>query len=174
LGARYTYAKSVARKILKDLDINNTSVSVIDIANKLGIDIYEYDKMANSISALLDYKNKVILVNPTHSDVRKRFSIAHELGHYCLEHYDDQRSYLKTLENNNDEIVFKEYAKDQEIEANEFAAELLMPEQFVKKYFYTTSNAKKLAEQFQVSSDAMWVRLSRLKLIDYSYNSRKN
>jgi Zn-dependent peptidase ImmA (M78 family) len=174
---RYAYAKTVAKEILRKHNISNVPISVIDVATNLEIDVYEYNAMLDSISALLDYNNKVVLINPKHKDVRKRFSIAHELGHYCLKHYDDQRAYLRTIEdnyNNNNAIVFKEYAQDQETEANEFAAELLMPEHLVLELFSKNPDWKKLADKFNVSSDAMWVRLSRLKLIDYSYGSKKN
>lgn len=62
----------------------------------------------------------IITVNSaTRSKSRKRFSIAHELGHYelghCVTHFED-------------ELSLNYYRRGhQEAEANEFASELLMP-----------------------------------------------
>src|SRR3989339_160046 len=62
-------------------------ISKIAELNKL--EIFEYSKLPDSISALIEYSKNIILVNPSHSEVRKRFSIAHEIGHYILGHFED-------------------------------------------------------------------------------------
>lgn len=56
---------------------------------------------------------------------RKRFTIAHEIGHIALGHF--EKYYLKPLSD------YEEYALDQE--ANMFAGELLMPYDYMVEYY---------------------------------------
>lgn len=73
-----------------------------------------------------DIKNE-ISVNQFESEYRQRYTIAHELGHILLGHNDvsyifsDMSKYKNTIDRMN------------EVTANKFAAELIMPEKLVKK-----------------------------------------
>ncbi|RHK01314.1 ImmA/IrrE family metallo-endopeptidase [Enterococcus casseliflavus] len=58
---------------------NNPSIDVIKIAEKLGFNI-KFDFMNES--GKID--GKTIHVNSLDAEVRQRFTIAHELGHYLL------------------------------------------------------------------------------------------
>jgi Zn-dependent peptidase ImmA (M78 family) len=116
----------------------------------------------------------VILVNKTHTVNRKRFTIAHELGHLLLHQYTsphaDRRLMLRDARSS-------EGSTFEEIEANQFAAELLMPREFVLKeakgvsveYEMDADSEEKLDElvnamagRFKVSSHAMRIRLASL------------
>lgn len=59
---------------------------------------------------------------------RKRFAIAHELGHWLL-----HRAISQVLSCTSEDMVARYRASAPEIEANSFAAELLMPEQLYRK-----------------------------------------
>lgn len=73
-----------------------------------------------------EYGKKVILINEFEPDYRQRFTIAHELGHIILGHegisyrFSDMSKYKNTIDRMN------------EVAANKFAAELIMPEKLVK------------------------------------------
>ncbi|MFO0388379.1 MAG: ImmA/IrrE family metallo-endopeptidase [Alphaproteobacteria bacterium] len=99
-----------------------------------------------------------------------RFTIAHEIGHYVL-----HRRYMGDCES----PVFHKNLPDKErqnleIQANMFAAELLMPEDcFRKAYHYFISNFEchdqaeiktYLSNLFHISKDAVKNRMNKLKL----------
>ncbi|MBZ5577956.1 MAG: ImmA/IrrE family metallo-endopeptidase [Acidobacteriia bacterium] len=95
---------------------------------------------------------------------RKRFTIAHEIGHFILHkgmslHVDqDFRINLRDGSTN-----------DEEIDANAFAAELLMPTDFIGRDMQKTGGVgqqalERLARRYQVSARAMEIRLTNLGL----------
>lgn len=77
---------------------------------------------------------KEISVNQFEPEYRQRFTIAHELGHIILGHegisyrFFDKSNYKNTIDRMN------------EISANKFAAELIMPENLVKKVLLHSIN----------------------------------
>lgn len=103
-----------------------------------------------------------IILNETDSPRRRRFSAAHELGHYIrrLPHLDedfefaDHRDNLAGLGTDPDEMF-----------ANAFAAELLMPEHLVRHQATNTRHVPALAKLFLVSNEAMGYRLVNLGLL---------
>lgn len=96
---------------------------------------------------------------------RQRFTIAHELGHLALHRHLvgiglDDRSMRITKPGfyDNDLITNIE-----ETEANQFAVAILMPKYPVlKTALRLDKDISKLSEYFQVSEDAMKIRLSTL------------
>lgn len=86
----------------------------------------KYEKTDHSGYA--NHENKTITVSKNESPNRQRFTKAHELGHIILNHRDTGISYRKYGEDYGDII---ESIKERE--ANQFAAELIMPEKIVKK-----------------------------------------
>ena len=98
-----------------------------------------------------------ILVSPFQEEKRKRFTIAHELGHLFL-----HMGYLTNRalwERQNDNVYHRIGNSEQEYQANEFAASLLMPrDEYVRVLEQHTDNNQvdtaKVAEYFQVSIEA--------------------
>ena len=86
--------------------------------------------------------------------------MAHELGHHALNHVNPQNPCFRDDSNtfNSNSSVW------QEREANNFAAQLLMPLDAIKTMLFVKgiSNIKQLAEIFQVSKAAMYYRLKNL------------
>lgn len=126
-------------------------------------------------SITVDGSEPLIWANPFKNKFkeRKRFTLAHELGHFML-HIAPKGSVEnfkpiidETLSFNRDDNW--DYT---EMEANNFAAQLLMPAPLIKEESKqlqkTSSNLTKeeaveaLAEKFQVSSQAMEYRLKSL------------
>lgn len=62
---------------------------------------------------------------------RKRFTIAHEIGHFIIPHHRD----LGNICEDRKIESFDSHLKQAEIEANEFAAELLLPSALLRKRF---------------------------------------
>lgn len=123
-------ASNVANAIIKRLRIENASeIQIKDIAMELGA--YVRERILEGSEARLVRKGKlgIITVNTAiPEEGRKRFAIAHELGHLEL-HGSSQLVFCTEA----DMCVWNE-DKQQEMEANDFAAALLMPESIFVKY----------------------------------------
>ena len=121
-------------------------------------------------------KPAVVVVNSLHSQTRRRFTVAHELGHYVL--HSRKKDGLPVFIDKT-EVYFRSNAHDQEnydsikeMEANAFAAEILMPKQLLKEYIKENDldiskklGIQALAQEFEVSQQAMEYRLRNTGLI---------
>ncbi|WP_297848796.1 ImmA/IrrE family metallo-endopeptidase [uncultured Desulfovibrio sp.] len=145
--------------ISKYWDEGSLPVDPIRIAGKMGILVMadaslegsgHYEPTASKNGGPL------ITYNPMESHVRQRFTIAHELGHHVLEHGVSDRD---TPAN------FTMTSSDpKEVEANKFAADLLMPSQFVQAVVEVKNirSLRQLSHLFNVSTAAMGYRLRNL------------
>jgi Zn-dependent peptidase ImmA (M78 family) len=116
-----------------------------------------------------------IAIRKSDPETRKRFSIAHETAHNYLrhqfeagEHVDVDRGHLISHRNQRS----SNGTDLKEIEANQFAACLLMPSRLLRasiKRLNTEqlydSDITALAKEYQVSEQAMMIRLSALRLL---------
>lgn len=134
-------------------------VDPIRIADALGISVREAKLSHNISGAIVAQDGDIyIMLNESDSRLRKRFTIAHELGHYMER--------VSNGESTND-LEFVEYRSDlssggtdaHEIWANRFAAELLMPKGLVHRLRKSTPAPYRLALIFEVSEQAMQTRL---------------
>ncbi|MGN1149378.1 MAG: ImmA/IrrE family metallo-endopeptidase [Sutterella sp.] len=122
------------------------------IAERCGLHVRPEPSLQEiGLSGYLDGPNCEILVNPREPEPRRRFTIAHELGHYILGHGSANRGNSRS---NCAQI---------EINANKFAAELLMPASVLRRYASLPS--MELCEKFGVSAMALEYRLRNLGLI---------
>lgn len=137
-------------QLLQECQISNPPVKLSIILRHLGLDVIRADpKMIDTkkISAFIDLEDKFIVYSDSNPTVRKRFAIAHEVGHYLLNHIIP--SHVSNL--NSDD--------PKETEANIFAAELLMPFEWLKKDMSWNSKIPDLAKKYWVSQEAMGWRL---------------
>ncbi|HAX5210388.1 TPA: ImmA/IrrE family metallo-endopeptidase [Escherichia coli] len=154
-----------AQAILKTIwDGRGFPVDPVWIANELGLDVVE-TTLPNDVSGALlkePERDPVIILNRYDSNARKRFTCAHELGHYVkrtesgqpLEYeFIDFRGKLSSRGVNSDEIF-----------ANNFAACLLMPEVEVMRLHREGGAPVIMASYFGVSDDAIRYRLKNLGL----------
>tara|TARA_R100000789_G_scaffold100384_2_gene110302 strand:+ start:1587 stop:2150 length:564 start_codon:yes stop_codon:yes gene_type:complete len=97
-------------------------------------------------------------VNEKHHINRQRFSMAHEYGHYLLHREKIQEMPV------GEQILHRNGARNRtEYQANVFAAELLMPENLVKKSFRNCGgNLKQMADYLRVSKESLKYRLEAL------------
>jgi len=126
------------------------------------------------LSGMLDAEEMVVWVDrgeARRSPGRRRFTIAHEIGHLVLhvpvvkEAFYDRPADIREIE---DDAADKELPglRRREREANVFARELLMPERLVNEQAHATGfNVPALADRFEVTVPAMRLRLRLLKLL---------
>jgi Zn-dependent peptidase ImmA (M78 family) len=110
-------------------------------------------------------------VNSSHPIQRQRFTIAHEIGHLLL-HADENLHVDRNFPIGLRSGISSKSVDANEIEANQFAAALLMPADFIAediKPFIGTDvmfAIRKLAQQYRVSEQAMSIRLSTLHYVE--------
>ena len=95
---------------------------------------------------------------------RKRFTLAHELGHYVYRmergHFDDQE--IDHVDHRNQDS--RKGNDAEEISANRFAASLLMPKDKVLHLCESNVDVYALSKFFEVSTSAMKYRLNTLEI----------
>jgi Zn-dependent peptidase ImmA (M78 family) len=136
-------------------------VDPVTIAREMGIQVFSaqlgddvYGMIAGSDSGVEIY------VDQDNPEVRQRFTIAHEIGHF-----------VANASSFNGDVNFVERRSDSgagtadEIHANEFAASLLMPEARVREAQTSAQDVFRLAHMFDVSVPAMRWRLRHLGLL---------
>jgi Zn-dependent peptidase ImmA (M78 family) len=126
------------------------------------------------LSGMLDSEEMIIWVDrgeTRRSPGRRRFTIAHEIGHFLLhvpvfhKVYYDQPVDIQEIEESSP-AEKRSRPRQREWEANVFARELLMPETLVDEQAHATGfNLPALAKRFEVSVPAMRLRLRLLKLL---------
>lgn len=149
-----------AYQLLKDSGVEGQFPLPIDnVVDYLGYDAKSFipDASGINISGAVSSKEKKILINNNDSIFRKRFTLAHEIGHIIL-HF-----------NNHDE-EFVDFRTDRvrdtkELQADEFAGCLLMPiHEFKKIWLKSKGNSFYLSEFFGVSKPAVYMRALNLGL----------
>ncbi|MGI8854768.1 MAG: ImmA/IrrE family metallo-endopeptidase [Thermomicrobiales bacterium] len=156
-------ARQRASQVLQMVGITTPPVDVERIATFLGFTVIPFD-FPDAVSGLtfIEEGVKSIGVNAGQARVRQRFSIAHELGHYLSGHeaYDESRIRVEGQPD------YVNAHGRQEIEANEFASELLMPRQMLERDILRAGelDVPVLAKRYQVSEQAMWIQLMDHKL----------
>ena len=139
-------------------------VPVDRIPERLGIDLREAF-LSGEISGMIERSASgfAITINAADPDTRKRFTLAHELGHYMLHRHligdglDDDRAYRSTQSGkyHNTRI-----GPAEETEANRFAANLLMPMDLINAHRGPLrSDVQGMARLFGVSKHSMSIRL---------------
>jgi len=162
--------EALARQVLIDHNLLYIPVDPIAVAKALGVKVVSAKFSDNEISGLISKRDdqKIIYLNADDSNVRKRFTIAHELGH-CLLHMEDKdiseitdsRINFRPSETLTPKSSWSEERRN-EWEANIFAAALLMNEELVRKSTSQDYSDEGLALDFQVSVQAMLIRLNTL------------
>ncbi len=139
------YQKTTGTKI-------DYEVPIIDIANNLGFYIELLDSLPDHHSAIIYPDDMLIGLNKRHHPHRQRFSLGHELGHYLLKHKPEFE-------------LPPEEAKICNNEANEFSGELLVPLESLKRALNHTKIISELAHIFNVSQDALTIRILNQNLL---------
>ncbi len=156
---RIGFVRKKARQIVKEAKIVGPPVILRKIIDFLGkefdIDVIKADFKGEYDGITITIGNSHTLGFDENSPInRKRFSIAHELGHIVLGHTNGE---------NKDYDFESKNCREQE--ANEFAAELLVPYEFLKKDINSGVSVKELTSKYYVSEQMLWNRVKECKLI---------
>ena len=161
-----------AREILEESQVTAPPVPVERIARKLTAHL-RFSPLDDELSGMVFVKDDtaIIGINALHHPNRQRFTIAHECGHLVL-HRDQVTREVhvdKAFPMLMRDAVSAASVDPMEIEANLFAAELLMPEFLLAEALGEASfdiddatTVSDLAKRFRVSLSAMQFRLGNL------------
>jgi Zn-dependent peptidase ImmA (M78 family) len=168
-------ARSSAERLRQRLRLREAPIDVDRAVRALGLRVV-YESLGNDVSGLLIWcpKPAVICVNRELPPPKQRLVIAHEMGHVYLGHEFASDQYVHV------DRKFDRYRdciaaglSEQDLEANAFAGELVMPSKLVKQAALSIGHAplteeqiQDLALRFDVTVQSMTIRLSRLGLID--------
>lgn len=160
---RNKLAREKAVNILKIYRVVDAPVDVNRIAKLLGFEVITFD-FPEEVSAVIRIKDstRAIGINQNHARTRQRFSTAHEIGHYLSGHENFSHE-KKIVVDPDKKYLDPQYQSEQE--ADEFAAELLMPESMLKiDVLEKNLEIEELAKKYEVSEQAMLIQLINLKL----------
>ena len=165
--------QELAKAVLERFAIKAEPVPVDRIAKLMGAQL-RYSPLDDELSGMIYIKDQtpIIGVNSMHHPNRQRFTIAHEIGHLEMHrallsdavHVDKQFQVLMR------DGTSSQGVNDIEVEANRFAAELLVPTFLLDKYLagkmidiHDDSLLANLAKKFRVSTQTLAFRINKLK-----------
>jgi Zn-dependent peptidase ImmA (M78 family) len=158
------HIEDLAEKILTESGVNALPIAVETIATNFRIRISRAP--STDFSGMLIRKDGYALIgiNSKEAAVRQRFSVAHELGHFFL--HKEKDAFIDYRDKKGSSSL-----TPRERQADMFAAALLMPRKMVEmdarqlgRDGLIEDEIDKLAERYEVSSDAMRYRLINLNL----------
>lgn len=179
---------ATAERLLQAVRSSNPSATQIpvcleSVSEYLGIQIrYDSSLEQQGVVGKIEFEDRtpVVSINPAQNqyEPRRRFTLAHEIGHYCLHTSITGEGFIDSRQSMSRSAT---YWDSKEREANQFAAELLMPESDILAIGdrvitnYTRENntdsmnirlfTTEMANIFQVSNEAMTYRLEALKVL---------
>lgn len=167
---RWSRIQRTVRALLAEFEVEEPPVPIRELARGCGARIVKVPGEDDDIDGFLyrEGKQAVIGVNQDQALVRQRFTIAHELGHLLLHDHDEihvDRGFRVRLRSG----ASREGLDRDEMEANRFAAELLMPMDFLRADLEEQEfdladddELRSLARRYGVSTQALAIRLNGL------------
>lgn len=182
MRVRKRLAIETARFVLEnnpDAVTESGAIDPLKIAEAYGIEV-RFFKLEENLSGfmLMEDGRAMIGVNTGDGPKRQRYTLGHELAHYFLHDrsepfLDSRTAHVQIIPRNE---VSSKGVDSREIEANIFAAELLMPEDRLREqvealgrlglFDEQDDEIKQLSDRFQVSVRAMTIRLERLGYLE--------
>lgn len=151
-----------------------TPVDIEHLIRNIGVDLEDVADLPLGISGNIQRRSDgtyIIRANRNEHEFRRRFTMAHELGHFVL-----HRSILDRVGGVNDTTMYRTdinaplynggIERIHEQQANSFAANLLMPDEIVRKEFDRNADKSSLYRTFKVSPSAMKWKLHNLRLVE--------
>lgn len=153
--------EDLTSRILVNNDMYNIPVDPVKIAKTYDIEVYQGELDNKIAGAIRYYKEKEkfeILVNKNDPMVKKRFTIAEELGYYIL--YEEKLKKEEIHVNLIDKTI-----NEEEKEVEYFAGALLVNKTLLENVYDSNSTILELAQLFKVSISSMTLRLNVLGLL---------
>ncbi len=164
-------AEQKAIRLLQKYNMYQLPVNVYELAHIMNIPVH-LRVLEEDVSGVLVVNNgkATIGINANQHPNRQRFTTAHELGHFILHRPISgvfvDRTFRRDYTSSNGTTL-------EEIQANAFAAALLMPEELLRNEIgsldlYDAEAVTNISEWLGVSEQALVIRLTRLGFIsDY-------
>lgn len=154
----------VAKETSKKCNITEYPVNLSSICDKLKI-YFQEDKL-NKGEEGCSFKNNdkygILINNSIKNSKRKKFTVAHEIGHIQLNHLKD----IKKISCYSEDIENYKTNKSKEAEANKFASELILPSdeiiKLIKKNNIDFNLVKKASNSYGSSFTAAAVKITKL------------
>ena len=149
-----------ADQLLRAAGATAAPISLRDVVSFLNLSLLQKSREPFSSEAALVPlgDGHAIELRGQANERRLRFTIAHEIGHFVLHKG-------RALSERGGST--SQYTARLEREADQFAAELLMPEHLVRQAVLELgADPHRLADRFDVSAQAMGIRLRRLGLAE--------
>jgi hypothetical protein len=161
-NADIQHAEAAARKAFDDLGIKTpTEASIEALAYETGVLVRDIP-MTGAVGRLsrLDDRAIISVSTSVNFEGRRRWTIAHELGHFVLHRDHNQIQLLQEAS------VEEHYDQGIEREANAFASEFLMPERLWTKHVDVRRPdldiVRDLSKEYQVSLQGAAIRFVKL------------
>lgn len=168
---RKEFVRAQARELIEKFNVRTAPVPLDRIARAMGVTV-EYAPFDGELSGMAFVKDgrPMIGINALHAPTRQRFTLAHELAHIVLHRpqLEAEGVHVDKGSLRRDSLA-SEGTDPTEIEANNFAAELLMPEPLLDDALdgrnvdlEDDEAVEALAKKFRVSITALQYRLQRI------------
>lgn len=139
-------------------------VRVFNLAAELGLGPCR-EQLPNNISGLIRREKDgswSVAYNASHAEVRQRFTVAHEIGHFIFHRELLANGVSDTLAYRADDVALPNHniKREHEWQANNFAANLLIPDHWLRAARTAGfTEVSDLAKRFQVSETAMRIKM---------------
>lgn len=144
-------------QLLSQRFVKDSQPNLLQLCKDLGLRLKEmpFHGIDGALIRGSSKQKGIVAVNAAIREVsRKRFTIAHEIGHFIMPHHRNLPTFCdeKKIESFYDQIARPE------VEANEFAAELLLPSAVLRRRFnlseFSLQDISTVATEFQTSLTA--------------------
>lgn len=135
LRPNFAKAAREANMLIERRAIKYPPVDPVEIAESLGLSVsqIEMPEKFSNVSGFMDFKNEEIVINKNQSERKKRFAIAHEIGHFILHSsIFEKNSSLYAVQFLTDDVDTGDTVYERE--ASQFATNLLAPDSLLKTY----------------------------------------
>ena len=170
-----TQAERLVKELLKSKAVQAPPVDPVKVAKALGLQVM-VDDLGPNVSGLLVRRGGQVLIAVERADppTRRNFTVAHEIGHHVLGHQFEAGAHVHVDKGN---YISQRGPRSstgvdpKEVEANQFAATLLMPTEVLRAEVQRIglpimdSDVSDLAGRFRVSEQAMTIRLTTMGLL---------
>lgn len=169
MALRKKMIKKIVEGILRKGGIIKPPITVERIAKELNIRV-RFERFEGDLSGCIVRQGDhvTIGINSFHHKNRQRFTLAHEIGHFFL-HKGDEVIVDRGFRVNLRDSEAAKAENPEEIEANYFAAELLMPTRFLLRDLHgqeldieSGGHIRELSSRYEVSPQALGYRLTNL------------
>lgn len=159
---RRAYVTQRAAVTLRDAGITGPPVSVRVLVAYFGITLAPMHGWPDGAHGQWQPVLREIRFRAEDAEVRRRFSVCHELGHVLLGH--DELTFSSSADPESYDYAEDE-TKAREREADQFASELLLPPAWLREDWAKGLRWDQLAARYRVSGHAVGIAVDQLGLL---------